>query len=241
MPSSCANARYRITYYTETAAPDYILHLRFRFLEILRSPHDVVISSALISGSHSFMSAFRSCALTTHGADAATRVSEQCPVHTGELPVGVAGVHTVVFLHTYDRYYNKLTEPPCAAAADCILLHAAWCQVSRDLSSMTDAALVECPDPQNSRPELTWLDAGSNSSSITGVYSASFNLTRSGTYSVLPMAVVPSRRREFCHFDDTPCFIPIETPTKGAGGCHQMTELSPTARSSARATSCTSI
>ena len=26
------------------------------------------------------------------------------------------------------------------------------------------------------------------------------------------------RRREFCHFDDTPLFIPIEKPTKGTGG-----------------------
>ena len=28
----------------------------------------------------------------------------------------------------------------------------------------------------------------------------------------------PSRRREFCHFDDTPLHIPVETPTKGRGG-----------------------
>ena len=37
-----------------------------------------------------------------------------------------------------------------------------------------------------------------------------------------------SRRRD-CHFDDTSLFIPIVTPNKGAGGCHQMT-VSPTAR-----------
>ena len=37
-----------------------------------------------------------------------------------------------------------------------------------------------------------------------------------------------SRRRD-CHFDGTPLCFPIETPTKGTGGCHQMT-VSPTAR-----------
>ena len=40
---------------------------------------------------------------------------------------------------------------------------------------------------------------------------------------------ISSRRRD-CHFDDTPCFIPIEPPTKGTGD--QMTELSPTAQAS---------
>ena len=37
-----------------------------------------------------------------------------------------------------------------------------------------------------------------------------------------------TRRQEFCHFDD-PLFIPIKTPAKGTGRCHQMTVLSPTA------------
>ena len=39
---------------------------------------------------------------------------------------------------------------------------------------------------------------------------------------------VLTRRREFCHLTDTPVFIPFKTPTKGTGGCHQMT-VSPTA------------
>ena len=38
-----------------------------------------------------------------------------------------------------------------------------------------------------------------------------------------------SRRREFCHFADTPLFIPIETPAEGRVGCSRMTVL-PTAR-----------
>ena len=37
-----------------------------------------------------------------------------------------------------------------------------------------------------------------------------------------------SRRREFCQFAGTPLFIPVETPAKVQGGCHQMT-VSPTA------------
>ena len=36
-----------------------------------------------------------------------------------------------------------------------------------------------------------------------------------------------SRRRD-CHFDDTPLFAPVKTPTKGRGGCSRLT-VSPTA------------
>ena len=39
-----------------------------------------------------------------------------------------------------------------------------------------------------------------------------------------------SRRREFCHFDDTPRLSLLKHLTKVQGGCHQMTELSPMAR-----------
>ena len=35
----------------------------------------------------------------------------------------------------------------------------------------------------------------------------------------------PGRRREFCHFDDTPFCFPIETPTKGRGGVQQSGSL----------------
>ena len=38
----------------------------------------------------------------------------------------------------------------------------------------------------------------------------------------------PSRRREFCHFDDTPCLSLLKHLIKVQGGCHQMT-VSPTA------------
>ena len=46
-------------------------------------------------------------------------------------------------------------------------------------------------------------------------------------------ASTPSRRREFCHVNDTPFFIPIETTTKGRGRCSRMT-VSPTARHARR-------
>ena len=38
----------------------------------------------------------------------------------------------------------------------------------------------------------------------------------------------PSRRREFCHFTDTPCLSLLKHLIKVHGGCHQMT-VSPTA------------
>ena len=52
-------------------------------------------------------------------------------------------------------------------------------------------------------------------------------LRRIQSISWLVMAS-PSRRREFCHFASTTLFIPVESPDKGTGGCHQMT-VSPTA------------
>ena len=45
-----------------------------------------------------------------------------------------------------------------------------------------------------------------------------------------------SRRREFCHFADTPLHIPIEKPAEDRGGCSKMT-ASPTAQ----APCCTSL
>ena len=38
-----------------------------------------------------------------------------------------------------------------------------------------------------------------------------------------------SRRREFCHFADTPWLSLLKHLLKVQGGCHQMAELSPTA------------
>ena len=205
LPSTCTSGVYELPYYTETAAYDYVLHIKFLSVEILGSPFDVVISAAAISGSTSFISQHAVCPTVTHGANAIMRVEEQCFVGRTDLPVGVAGVITTVYLHTYDRYYNKLTAPPCTTATDCILLRAAWCQVSRDLTVMSDLALIECPSSQDVQAVLTWMD-GVNATvyeqtGTTGVYAAEFVRTVAGTYSLLPLAIEASGDQVHFHLD----------------------------------------
>jgi hypothetical protein len=204
-PLSCSNAIYTLQYYTETAGPDYIMKIKYHFVQILGSPHSVVISSALMSGSASFMSAEPACPASTHGGNVHTRIDQQCSSHTGELPVATAGESTTLYLHMYDRYYNRLSQKPCEDAPSCLLMRAAWCQQSRDLMMMTDEVLIECPSPQNLGPALTWLADSEHQDSdgwaITGVYSAVFTITRSGTYSLLPIAIESSGDHVHFHMD----------------------------------------
>ena len=167
--TGCDDAVYHMAYDMQLASQRWQLHVLYQGSPILRSPFQLEVQSGLVAAATSYVSKFP-------GLDAVVATV------TGEFDIGTAGEHMTLYYHAYDSLGNRLTVPACAGGTtDCLDLILNWCQLSRDVSIMTALGLMEC----EAATEVQFTVERAHEEGVLGsIYSVTFMLTRSGTYSL---------------------------------------------------------
>lgn len=181
---SCSGAQYLMAYTVQLASPRWSLHVLFRGTpiggslgSIIGSPyHNVRVLSSSISAPHSFVSS--------------NPTEMGVAITTGQWRVATAGASSVVFYHAVDRFSNRLTVPACTdGSTRCFAFRAQWCQLSRDVNLLSEAALDACAQTQGI-PTTSQITLLANLS--VSIYSVTFTLTASGTYAIAGSIQQPS-------------------------------------------------
>ena len=94
-----------------------------------------------------------------------------------------------------------------------------WCAEARERAGTSAECAAQCVQYVLNSVPSTWVISAKRRTSF--VPAASFFASLS---VAKPAQFWPSRRRD-SHFNDNPCFIPVETPTKGRRGVQQKDSL----------------
>ena len=199
--SGCQSAEYVFDYMPQTAGR-YEVFITFAGALIQNSgsvcgvpgdctdnPWHMQVSSAGISAQQSFVST--------------QATNDAQPAQSGDFNVTIAGRSMFQYVHAYDQYHNRLTQPACSSGStNCIQAILYWCQVSTNMTELTAGrtdhftmstrsteGTSSCERPENilDRSDLnpvsvTVADTDASGGPIQdGVYAVDSLPTRSGT------------------------------------------------------------
>ena len=137
--SACQSAEY-VFDYTPQITGSYEVFITFEYVLIQQggpvcgaagggsgctdNPWPMQVSSAGISAQYSFVS------------EQATTDAQ--PAESGDFNITIAGRSMLQYVHVYDQYQNRLTQPACpSGGSDCIQVILYWCQDSTNMTELT--------------------------------------------------------------------------------------------------------